>query len=188
MGLAEVQAALARLFTDEPLRARFFADPMSVGHEFGLDDREARDLAGLSREHVSQFAATLRRKRIDDARKVLPLTARALGDAFADCLLAAIDGPGSPSRHRDDARALVDRLARSDIDPPWAADLARYEWTFREATGRRVGMILRRFRYPVARLAEAIRRDESLADIRLRPALGIWLRIPGRRGVIHRLW
>ncbi len=121
MGLADVQAALARLFTDESLRARFFADPIAVGRALGLDSPEAEGLAGLSRDHVSQFAATLRRKRIDDARKYLPLTSLALGDSFAGHLLDAIDGPSPPGRHRDDARLLVGRLARlGEIPPGWS--------------------------------------------------------------------
>nr|UXE45584.1 hypothetical protein Hi04_10k_c4998_00027 [uncultured bacterium] len=186
MALADVQSALARLFTDESLRARFFDDPTALGRSLGLDDREASDLAGLSRDHVSHFAATLRHKRVDDARRYLPLTAAALGDGFAPHLLAAIGGPSPPGRHRDDARALVEDLATVD-EPAWAADLARYELTFREAMGRGFVVLVRRFRYPVGRLASAIRRGGVPPEIRPRPTIGVWLRIPGRRGVVHRV-
>ena len=63
MGLAEIQAALARLSIDPALRDRFFADPAGVGIELGLGAEEARGLADVSRRGVEQFAESLRRKR-----------------------------------------------------------------------------------------------------------------------------
>ncbi len=138
------------------------------------------------------FAGTLRRKRADDVRKVLPLTARALGRAFRDHILPATAGAPRPGRHRDDARALVDhlgRLARShELEPPWAADLARYELTFVAALHRRAGVLVRLFRYPVARLATAVLRGAPAADIAPRLTVGMWARWPGRRGLFHRMW
>ena len=192
MALADVQAMLARLFTDAPFRASFFSDPVAVGRSNGLDAAEAQTLAALSRDEVDGFAGTLRRKRADDVCKVLPLTARALGGAFRDHILPATAGAPRPGRHRDDARALVahlDRMARSgELTPPWAADLARYEITFGDALRRRAGLLVRRFRFPVARLATAILRGEATADIRPRTTVGVWARWPGRRGVFHRIW
>jgi hypothetical protein len=186
MGLAEVQSALARLFTDADLRARFFADPPSVGRTLGLDEAESSGLAGLSPRHVAQFAATLRQKRIDDARKVLPLTSLALGVTFASRLLEAIDGPLPPGRHRDDARVLADHLSRSSaIDRPWAADLACYELALREAMTLRAGLIVRRFHYPVGQIAASIYRGEVGSGWKPRGSLGVWLRFPWRRGVLH---
>jgi len=46
------ETLLARLFTDESLRARFKLDPRAVAREFGLDDAEiaafaSADLVGL---------------------------------------------------------------------------------------------------------------------------------------------
>jgi len=191
MGLADVQTALAKLFTDENLRNRFFDDPLSVGRSLGLDDSEAAGLTGLSELHVTQFARSLRRKRVDDARKVLPLTSRALGDSFAPLLLGVLDGPLPRDRHRDDARMLamnLERLARNGtLDPPWAADLARYELTFTEIRKQRSVIIARRFRFPVGLLADAINRGEPIPQARPGCTVGLWLRIPGRRGVIHRV-
>jgi hypothetical protein len=192
MALADVQAMLARLFTDAPFRAAFFADPIAVGRSNGLDAAEAQTLAALSRDEVCGFAGTLRRKRADDVRKVLPLTARALGGAFRDHILPATAGAPRPGRHRDDARALVahlGRMARSgELEPPWAADLARYEMTFGDALHRRGGLLVRRFRFPVARLASAVGRGEAMADVKPRTTVGVWVRWPGRRGVFHRIW
>jgi hypothetical protein len=192
MALADVQALLARLFTDAPFRAAFFDDPVVVGRSCGLDAGEARALADLSRPDVEQFAASLRRKRSGDVRKVLPLTARVLDAAFSDHVQPAIAGPARPGRHRDDARAVADHLRRwarsGGLDPPWAADLAHYETAFVEAARQPACLLVRRFRFPVARIAMAILRGESPKDVRPRPTLAVWLRWPGRRGVFHRVW
>jgi enoyl-CoA hydratase/carnithine racemase len=185
MGLADVQAALARLFTDADLRDRFFNDPIATGRTLGLAEAEANGLASLVRVDVDRFAATLRRKRVDDARKFLPLTAQALGHSFAPLLLASISDSIPPARHRDDARAFVAHLSRPEVNPPWAGDLARFELAFQEALALKFGLIVRRFRFPVGRLLEAAHLGRSLDDIRPRATLGFWLRVPGRRGVIH---
>ncbi len=79
MGLAEVQGVLARLYIDPALRDRFFADPAAVGAELGLDVEEAQNLARIPRRQVEQFADSLRRKRRDQVRRVVPIAARALG-------------------------------------------------------------------------------------------------------------
>jgi hypothetical protein len=192
MALADVQAVLARLFTDPPFRASFFDDPVAVGRASGLHAAEARTLSELSRSEVDGFAATLRRKRVADLRSVLPLTARALGAAFGDLERAAVAGGARPGRHHDDARAIVDRLrdlARSDqLELPWAADLARYEATFGVARRRRACLRVRRFRFPVAALAAAILCGAAMADVKPCMTVGIWVRWPGRRGIFHRVW
>ena len=95
MGLAEIQGALARLYVDPSLRDRFFADPAAVGVELGLGAEEARDLAGVSRRQVEQFAGSLRRKRRDQVRRVIPIAARALGDRFGGLFERYADGLGA---------------------------------------------------------------------------------------------
>jgi hypothetical protein len=191
MALADVQVILAHLFTEAPFRAAFFADPVAVGRSCGLDAAEARTLAELLREEVDRFAETLRRKRVADVRKMLPLTARALGDAFADHVGPALAGAARPGRHRDDARAVAEHLRRTaqlhKLTPLWAADLARYEAAFGEAQHPRGCVLVRRFRFPVAALATAILCGARTADIKPRMTVGIWLRWPGGRGVFHRV-
>jgi hypothetical protein len=192
MALADVQAVLARLFTDPEFRASFFADAVAVGRANGLDPADSQRLAALSRKEVDGFAETIRHKRVDDVRKVLPLTARALDGKFRDHLLAVTASPPRPGRHRDDARAFVDHLGRvarsTRLKPPWADDLARYELTFSEVLHHRAGIIVRRFRYPVTQLAAAILRGAPLAEVRPRITVGVWVRWPGRREVFHRMW
>jgi hypothetical protein len=192
MALADVQAILAHLFTEAPFRDTFFADPVAVSRSCGLDAAEAQTLAELSRQEVDGFAGTLQGKRIADVRKMLPLTARALGNAFADHVRPAVAGATRPGRHRDDARAVADHLRRMaqshKLMPPWAADLARYEAAFAEAQRRRGCLLVRRFRFPVAALVATILRGAPTADIKPRITVAIWLRGPDGRRVFHRVW
>jgi hypothetical protein len=120
------------------------------------------------------------------------LTARALGRVFDRHVLAAIADAVRPGRDRDDALAVVEhlgRLARSnELEAPWTADLARYEVTFGDALHRPAGLLVRRFRFPVARLAAAIHGGAPTGDIKPRTTIGIWLRVPGRQGFFHRIW
>jgi len=91
MGLSEVQRDLARLSIEPVLRDRFFADPVAVGAELGLDSHEALGLAGIPRRQVEQFADSLWRKRRDQARRAVPIAARALGGEFAAIFQRYVD-------------------------------------------------------------------------------------------------
>ena len=191
MALADVQAVLARLFADPVFRADFMADPTGIGRALGLAPNDVDVLAALSRAAVEQFAATLKRKRCDEVRKALPLTAGVLGNGFELYLLKALDVPRR-DRRRDDTRALIaelDRLSRAGaLEPRWAADIARYEATFTKALRSRFYLRVRAFRFPVGRLAVALSRGARPDDVAPRPTIGIWLRWLGHGGVMHCVW
>lgn len=186
MGLAEIQAALARLSIDASLRDRFFDDPAGVGAELGLDAEEARGLAGVSRRGVEQFAGSLRRKRRGQVRGIIPIAARALGDRFGGLFerYVAEAAPRGSKADLEDAIGFVDAMGKwNDEDrPPWVVDLARYELAWRQATraGRRP--ILRAFRFDVARLAARRGADEAVSP---RPTLAIWWRSTRRGRIRH---
>ena len=165
MGLAEVQEALARLYIDPALRDRFFADPAAVGAELGLVPEEALDLARVPRRQVEQFADSLRRKRRDQVRRVIPITARALGRRIRRALRAICRRVGTArvegrSRRRGRVRRGDRSMGRSRSNP-----LGRRPGPVRAglATGRAggPGPIVRMFRFPVARLAARPRRRPS---------------------------
>ena len=82
MALAQVQAALARLYTDEAERAAFLADPQGAACALGLEADDAATLAAIAPQTLRRFADSLKAKSLLDARKMTPLTARALGDDF----------------------------------------------------------------------------------------------------------
>ncbi len=182
MGLSQTQARLARLFTDSRLRRDFFEAPQETARGFGLSDPEAAALASLDRREVEDFARSLLGKRALDARKALPLTAKALGERFDRLLFDTIDGPPAPERHRADATALAKRLAEREADPPWIGDLARYETAFLAAARPGAFFLLRRFAFPVDEIARALLAGMPV-EARPRARVGVWLRAP--RGRLH---
>jgi hypothetical protein len=187
MGLAEIQGALARLYVDPTLRDRFFADPAVVGVELGLGAEEARGLAGVSRRQVEQFADSLRRKRRDQVRRVIPIAARALGDRFGRLFerYIAESAPRGSRADLDDAIGFVDALGRwaDDDRPPCGVDLARYELAWRQVARAGCRPIVRAFRFPVARIMTG--REAQAAAIVPRPTLAIWWRPTPRSRVRH---
>jgi hypothetical protein len=185
MGLSEVQAALARLSVEPALRDRFFADPAVVGAEIGLDAAAALGLGGMPRRHIEQFADSLRRKRRDQVRRVVPSAVRALGRQFATLFDRYIDDspPRGSKADLDDAAGFVEALGRwaDQIEPKWAADLARYELTWRQAARAGWIPIVRTFRYRVAGLATGQERE----PVKPRPTIACWWRLTRRGKVRH---
>jgi hypothetical protein len=191
MALREVQAALARLYTDDAARTAFSRDPLSAGRALGLDEGDAATLARLAPQAIRQFAGSLKAKRILDARKAMPLIAQTLGEAFAGHFRAAVAPLRQGAAREEEARALAARLATlaraRAIAPAWIGDLARYEAAFVEAAKGRFAIRLRLFRYPVGRIAAQLYAAAPGGEIAPRATLGVWARRPGGR-LFHRLW
>ena len=186
MGLAEIQRALARLYVNAFLRDRFFDNPDSVGIELGLDPQESRELAGLSRRQVEQFAGSLRRKRRDQVRRILSIASTALGDRFGLLFERYIDQapPRGSKADLDDAIGFVDAMQTwtDDDRPPWVVDLARYELAWRQAllAGRKP--VVRAFRFPVARMVRDRRFSEPITPT---TTLALWWRPTGQGRIRH---
>jgi hypothetical protein len=60
---AGLQQFLARLYTDDALRARFLAQPYDEARAAGLDDETARALEKIDREGLLLAAESFARKR-----------------------------------------------------------------------------------------------------------------------------
>jgi hypothetical protein len=191
MALGEVQAALARLFTDEAARADFLCDPRAASRALGLDESDAETLARLAPRALRQFAGSLRAKSVADARRRMPLTARALGEAFADHWRDALALLSAGASRADEAHALAARLAAlakaHRVAPEWIGDLARYEAAFVEAAHRRFGVRVLLFRFPVGRIAARLQDGGAVGDCAAKTTLGVWTRRPGGR-LFHRVW
>jgi hypothetical protein len=202
MGLAEVQAALAKLAIDDPCRTRFFSDPVAAANELGLSAAEAISLACIPQVQIDRFAASLHRKRRDQIRHMLPLAVTVLGTRFAS--LFADYAAQAPARGStadlDDPLGFVASLSarrpREPLEPSWIVDLARYELAWRQAmSGRGHGprLLIRLFGHPVHTL-----NPENLAPKNpgstLRPlatlppspspSIGFWWRL-GRDGRVR---
>jgi len=186
MGLAEVQGVLARLSIDAALRERFFANPAAVGPELGLATEEALGLAQIPRRQVEQFADSLRHKRRDQVRRVVPLAARALGREFPALFERYADAspPRGSKADLDDAAGFVKAIRRwsDQLEPAWAVDLARYELAWRLASRAGWMPLMRVFRFPVARLAKSRERKQ----VTPRPTIAFWWRL-SRRGTVRHI-
>ena len=185
MGLAEVQAAQAHLYTRADLRARFFADPAGVGRELGLTPEESARLAEMPGPQVDSFARALVAKRRGEVAKLLPGTAAVLGQRFGLQFrrFAEVFVPRGLKKHRADAllfAAFLDAALGRDPDaPPWARDLARSEAALLQVSDPSCRVLVRRFDYAVADLADALRAGPPPPDVALRPTLILWLRPRG---------
>jgi len=132
MGLAQIQAAQARLYTNAADRAAFYDKPQSFKIPWGLDDGDIDRLLAIPRSQIEAFAVSLIAKRRGEVAKMLPLTRKALGGHFADIFRQYAERftPAGIHRHRDDAlafaRSLHSRCGHADI-PLWVRDIARYE-------------------------------------------------------------
>lgn len=181
MPLAEVQRVLARLYTDTALRAQFFADPERVGQEWGLNAEDRSLLTRLSAAQVAGFAASLHQKRWNEVVKLLPLSAQIGGRRlFQDFLrFADTSVPLGVGKHREDALAFAEALLRAETDkefvPDWAKDLLRYEEALLMAAEPGRLWLARRFRYPVDRLATALRQKDAITSTP-QPTLLLWVR------------
>jgi hypothetical protein len=182
MGLVEVQKTLARLYTDNRLRADFFADPSRVGRELGLSAEETRRLAQLSAIEVNKFADTLTGKRLLGVGKLLPFTRRVLKeefDAHFRRFASEQKQTGAPNYFADADRFAVyleAALRRAERAEPWVLDLLRFESARVEAAASRRRLVVRYFRHDIGRLVGSLaRRAESPSVVR-RPSLAIWWR------------
>ena len=193
MGLAQVQALMAGLFTDEPLRERFFDDPTAVGREYDLSADELRQLERLSERQAHFFAAALLHKRLNGVAGLLPLTREALGDRFHDLFerYASSYAPRGVHKHRDDALAFaayLERLARvQPLGPVSALDQLRYEAAWLRAAQPEPCCLIRSFRHPVTTRPRLFSHQGPTATSG-NGAIGIWLRLSPRGRLRHTIW
>ncbi|MFA6204699.1 MAG: hypothetical protein WC689_00650 [Methylocystis sp.] len=184
MALAQTQALLARLFTDDDLRREFFEAPIAVATRFGLSIHDTQRLAGIDSREIETFAQSLIGKRALYARRALPLTARALGDRFDALFRQAIRGAGREATNRSDAAALTAfldrRVAKRELEPRWVADLVRFELAFIDAGRSGATLFVRAFDFNVASIAQALARGEEISAAR-RKTFGVWARARGGR-------
>jgi hypothetical protein len=82
MGLAELQGALAHLYTDAAARDQLRADRAAFALRHGLSAEEAQALAQDVLDDAQYFAASLFRKRRDETARAMPLAVETLGPRF----------------------------------------------------------------------------------------------------------
>jgi hypothetical protein len=68
MSATALEAFLARLYTDEPLRRAFLEQPAPVARAAGLDEATVQQLTLVDREGLAMAADSFARKRAAHAR------------------------------------------------------------------------------------------------------------------------
>lgn len=128
MGLAELQNALARLYTDSELRTRFLENSANVCSELGLKKEEAEQLSKISHNELSFFSDSLIWKRFGEVEKLLPLTKKALGENFRLEFqsFASAYNTTEIKKHLDDAINFC-RYLEKKIETKWMVDVIRFE-------------------------------------------------------------
>ena len=190
MELANVQAFLARLYTDAALRERFYDDPQQMGEASGLSAEDAQQLAQLSVAQVDFFVNSLKRKRLNEVHRLLPMSCDALGDKYARLFLRHVEHfiPEGTGKHRYDAisfAAFVEETAPADGIQPWVVQLARYEAAWLAATRPTQRWTIRWFRYSIPEILMRLQRQDELESLRLRPSIGLWVRVSRHARLQH---
>ncbi|VEP11310.1 conserved hypothetical protein [Hyella patelloides LEGE 07179] len=183
MSLSTVQQVLARIYTDSKLRDDFLTNPDVVGISFGLNCQEIQQLSKLSRQQVDLFARSLKRKRLGEIRKLLPLTNQALGKEFNPLFFQYSETylPTGNKKHLLDAIAftkfLLQQLTTDNTQPVSVLDVLRYEAVrLKMFEGKRL-LFCNRFYYHLETLINSLHSDSPLIPYP-QPNIGIWFRLP----------
>jgi len=191
MGLAEVQTALARLYTDRSARQLLQENEHGFAQSAGLSLAEVSQLRSMTQE-IEEFARSLIAKRLGEVRKRLPVSSRVLaGKDFAslfhryangeasECSASAKVAPGRDP-HRDDAVQFVTFLIQHGLQlptaPAWTIDLLRYESAWLLMADPRRRCLVQRFQFPMQSLVRRLTTDLSTYDFRSRTSLCLWWR------------
>lgn len=143
MGLAEFQAALARLYTDADARAELRDDQRGFGERYRLSNEETEQLAGSVLNDADDFAGALARKRFSEAAKSMRGVETIVGGRMQEVFAryAAMTSLGIQRNPALDALAFIRWLLDEESGPTSLSDRdgLRYEEAriLMQQTGRR---------------------------------------------------
>lgn len=181
MSTAEMQAYLARLYTDSGFRRLFYRDEAETMAEYRLAPRERQALTGIDRRLLEFFAASLLNKRRKRWKHAYPALFQLDGPALGRYCARYHDihplRPGEPARDEilRFGRFMSETLPGADDLPPYTADLIRFEvmalrlrtadgGSVRRASGLRAGdrparadgVVVEAFEYNVSEIHQAL--------------------------------
>lgn len=133
MSIAEMQACLARLYTDDPFRKLFYIDPDNTLAEYKLTEHEINAIKGIDQKLLNHFAFSLKnkaKKRFVSAYpllfKVNPTEISRYYDRYYQ-LYPATPHELESERIITFGKFIAQTLATDDDLPPYSKDLAEYE-------------------------------------------------------------
>jgi hypothetical protein len=170
MGLLEQQNFLARLYTDEAFRGKFLSKPDSIGQQFHLLPSEINEITEIIPNELSFFSDSLIWKRLREVEKMLPLTAKALGNDLESKFreFSSRFNPLSVKKHVEDALAFCEWLNCTSPISDMVRDMARFEHT-------KLGFHTKRWYFAFCFLEHDPQNPESRKGSRRR--LAVWLRL-----------
>jgi hypothetical protein len=190
MSLQKQQDFLARLFTDEGLRQNFLSKPDKIGAENGLSETETQDLKSVLPEEIGFFADSLFWKRLREVEKLLPLTKKVLREDFTKYFreFSPTFNPQTVKKHFEDALAFSEFLQNQTIEPLWAKDLAKFEFSRLIFNSDTKKFVFTRFNHDIREIIREVshRNSESQANFRRKTTFAIWLKI--RKKTKHFVW
>src|SRR5215208_6518612 len=170
MALSDIEQILARLSSDEELRARFVANPFTLGRELGLTPARTRLLRREAAERHNSFAATPRERRFVQVNKLLPLTHRVLRERFTNYFDGYVAQHGAPAVERlfGDvllfAEYLEEKLKQDYLGSGWTLDLLRFEKSRVKAADPNRRLVVAAFRHDISRLVRGVARKEAMFE------------------------
>lgn len=181
MSLLDVQNFTARLYTDENLRREFLIAPVEIGKVNNLSEKEIAELTEILPAELNFFADSLRRKRLREVEKLLPLTRKALADDFEKHFreFANQFTPESIKKHLEDAIQFAEFLREREKD--WKRDAAKFEAAKLEFYAHGKSLVFRIFDYDVKEISRRI--AEPPPNFQKRKTFALWLRIGKREFV-----
>ncbi len=184
MALAEVQRALAALATNEAARDRLRVEPEAFARDFALAPGELAQVRTIGEARVLAYVDSLQRKRVAEAVRLLPLSARADGAelrrAFGRHARRVPLGSGK-LRYVRDVLTFAGEAARDPGEPRALRELLDYEATWLRAASATAFIRLRAYAFPVPGVARALKRGEPWEGVGRRRTVVIWLAAGGRR-------
>jgi hypothetical protein len=184
MSLIEQQNFLARLYTDENLRKSFLSDPLKIGAENDLSEKEIAELTQIIPEELNFFADSLFRKRLREVEKFLPLTCKALEESFEKFFreFSQIYNPKSIKKHLEDATEFCAFLQKAEIYPLWKKDLAKFERARLIFNSNAKQFVFEKFDFDVREILKEISNGAAKAqnDFPKRTTFAVWLRVGNR--------
>jgi hypothetical protein len=175
MSLQAQQNFLARIFTDESLRHSFWESPEKIGAENGLSQTDIDQLKEIVAADLNFFANSLFHKRLHEAKKLLPLTKKALNQDFSKLFreFSQKFQPDNIKKHLEDGIEFCKFLQKQSVNPISVNDTAKFEQTKHE------------FFSLEKRIAFCILRHDVFS-LQKKLGFAVWLRI-GKK-IHHFIW
>jgi hypothetical protein len=186
MGLLQLQQALAKIYTDTASREKFLDPSPTIDRELELSEKETQYLTKISSQQVNLFATSLKRKRLGQIRKLLPLTSKCLEKDFSQLFWQYSETyiPQGLKKHQQDAIEFTNFIEKK-LDRNWIIDVLRYErsWLTMETFDRL--FFVCRFNYAIAPLIESLQQSENELITTQRLTFAIWFRLSDRSKIYY---